>query len=156
MARRTRAQREWRPGTVRPPRSVRVMFASSVLCLEALLMVFYGLAMWGLNRDAPHAGWLLAGSLVVAVVMVLTCALLRRPLGFVLGWALQLVVIAGGIFDPFGYTYVLGAIFLGCWWFAVVKGRQLDREKMERYWEEERLAAEAESAEQTGSEETPE
>ncbi|MDZ5078553.1 DUF4233 domain-containing protein [Nesterenkonia sp. HG001] len=140
--RETRAQREWRPGMTRPPRSVRVMFASAVLSLEALLMFFYGLMAWGLHQNEWFAWWLFGGSLVVSALLILTCAVLPRPWGYWMGWILQGVIIAGGVFEPF--MYFVGVMFLACWWYAVVKGRQLDREKMERWRAEERLAAEAE------------
>ncbi|GAB3193611.1 DUF4233 domain-containing protein [Nesterenkonia suensis] len=140
--RETRAQREWRPGMTRPPRSVRVLFASAVLCLEALLMFFYGLMAWGLYQNEWFAWWLFGGSLAVSGLLIATCALLTRPVGYGLGWLLQFVIIAGGVFEPF--MYFVGVMFLACWWYAVVKGRQLDREKMERWRAEERLAAETE------------
>ncbi|MDO5492031.1 MAG: DUF4233 domain-containing protein [Nesterenkonia sp.] len=144
MARQTRAQRAWRPGQVRPPRSVKVLFASTVLCLEALLMFFYALMVWGLHQHEWFAWWLFGGSLGVAALLVVTCGLLRTRLGWLMGWVLQFVIIAGGIFEPL--MFVIGAIFLGCWWFAVVKGRQLDVEKHERFLAEQRLAHEAEAS----------
>ena len=138
----TRSQREWRPGQTRPPRSVKVMFASSVLCLEAVLMFFYALATWGLYQNTDYAWWLFGGCLVIAALLVITCAFLRRPGGFVMGWVLQFWIIAGGIVDPFNFMYAVGVIFLACWWYAVAKGSRLDREKMERYRIEQQLAAE--------------
>lgn len=141
MPRQTRAQREWRPGQTRPPRSVKVLFASTVLCLEALLMFFYALMAWGLHQNEWFAWWLFGGSLVVSALLVVTCGLLRTRAGWILGWVLQFVIIAGGVFEPL--MFGIGAIFLGCWCFAVVKGRQLDVEKHERYLAEQRLAAEA-------------
>lgn len=134
-----------------PPRSVRVLFASTVLCLEALLMFFYGLMVWGLYQHEWFAWWLFSGSLLVSLLLILTCALLRRPVGYWVGWALQVVIIAGGVLEPF--MFFIGGLFLACWWYAVVKGRQIDREKMERYREEERLAAEADVAETPDGEE---
>lgn len=127
----------------RAPRSVRVLFASTVLSLEAVLMFFYGLMAWGLYQNEWFAWWLFGGSLAVSGLLIGTCAFLTRPLGYWMGWTLQLVIIAGGVFEPL--MYFVGLIFLACWWFAVVKGAQLDREKMERYREEERLAAEEEA-----------
>ena len=135
MVRQTRAQREWRPGTVKPPRSVKILFASSVLCLEALLMFFFGLMSWGLYQNEWFAWWLFAGSLIVAVCLVLTCALLRRPVGYWIGWGLQFVIIAGAVFEPL--MLAVGVAFLACWWYALVKGRQLDQEKLQRFRAEE-------------------
>ena len=56
MARMTKAQREWRPGQPKKPRSTRVMFASTVLTLEAFLAVFVALARGGIvDADAIAA-----------------------------------------------------------------------------------------------------
>ncbi|WP_146341493.1 DUF4233 domain-containing protein [Nesterenkonia sp. NBAIMH1] len=148
----TKAQREWRPGQTRPPRSVKTLFASSVLCLEACLMLFFGLTAWGLNQHYWYAWWLLAGSGLIAVLLVLTCGLLRRPLGYAIGWVLQFVMISAflwtaliteeGLWTPLALIPGLG--FLACWWYAVRTGARLDVEKMERYRMEEQLAAERE------------
>ncbi len=51
-----RARREWKPGQTAPPRSVRILFASSVLSLEALLMFFYGLMAGGCIRTSGSPG----------------------------------------------------------------------------------------------------
>lgn len=152
MARQTRAQQQWRPGQTRPPRSVKVLFASTVLSLEALMMFFYGLMAWGLHQHEWFAWWLFGGSLVVSALLVVTCALLRAQWGWILGWVLQFVIIAGGFFEPL--MFGIGVIFLGCWWFAVVKGRQLDVEKHARYVEEQRLAAEQAERPAAGSDTT--
>ncbi len=51
MAKLTKAQREWRPGMPKKRRSTRVMFASTVLPLEAFVAFFVTLAFFGLTRD---------------------------------------------------------------------------------------------------------
>lgn len=137
-----RRRREWQPDQTAPPRSVKILFASSVLCLEALLMFFYGLMAWGLYQNEWFAWWLFGGSLVVSALLVISCAFLGRPLGYWMGWILQFAIIAGGFFELM--MIPVGIAFLLCWWYAVTKGAQLDREKMERYRMEEALAAESE------------
>ncbi|WP_258935417.1 hypothetical protein [Nesterenkonia pannonica] len=44
-------------------------------------MLFFGLTAWGLNQHYWYAWWLLAYSGLIAVLLVLTCGLLRRPSG---------------------------------------------------------------------------
>ena len=78
-ARETRAQRQWRPGTRRRRRSVRALFTSTILMLEAVLIFFLGLMLFGMHRDEPGAWWFVAGYSALAVVAVLTCALVRKP-----------------------------------------------------------------------------
>lgn len=130
MARPTKAQQAWRPGQIAPRRSVRKMFASTVLGLEALVLVFFSLALFGLHRNDGLGIPLLVGGLVAAVVAVIAIGLLRSPVGYWIGWILQLVLIAGGFLD---YTMFFVGIGFGiCWWYAVTKGRQLDVENAER------------------------
>jgi hypothetical protein len=54
VAKLTKAQREWRPGMPRKRRSTKVMFASTVLLLEAFVMFFATLAVFGLRRGKSH------------------------------------------------------------------------------------------------------
>ncbi len=148
MPRQTRAQREWRPGQVKPPRSVKTLFASTVLCLEAVLMFFFSLMAWGLNQNESYAWWLFGGSIALAVVLVLTCAILQRPGGYVVGWILQFVMLFGfigvalvtseGLIVPL--AAIPGVAFMACWWYALNKGEQLDDEKLDRFRAEQALA----------------
>lgn len=148
MARLTKAQREWRPGQLKPRRSVRVMFASTVLALEALVLVFFALALFGLHRNDGLGVPLLVGGLILAAVALLAVGLLRKPLGYWIGWGIQVVLIAGGFLD---YTmFFVGIGFAICWWYAVTKGRQLDLENAER----DRLEAEYEAAQAGEAEQT--
>lgn len=168
----TKAQREWRPGQTRPPRSVKTLFASTVLSLEACLMFFFGLTVWGLNQNDWYAWWLFGGACVLAVLCVLACGILHRPGGYAVGWALQGLMLAsfmlGAIVSSQGLIVSLALLpgigFLACWWYALTKGEQLDVEKMERYRMEERLdqqraevhqADQVENASQTDSQSMP-
>lgn len=155
MAWQTRAQREWEPGQVRPPRSVKALFASTVLCLEAALMFFFGLAAWGLNQNEWYAWWIFAGACVVAILCVALCAVLHRPFGYPAGWVMQVIMVASfvgvaaitseGLIVPL--ALLPGLAFTACWWYAVSRGAQVDVEKMERWKVEEELAAQAEADE---------
>ena len=49
----TRAQRDWKPGTVKKPRSTKVIFASTILVLEAFTIFFGTLAVFGLHFNDP-------------------------------------------------------------------------------------------------------
>ncbi|EXF24458.1 membrane protein [Nesterenkonia sp. AN1] len=148
MPKQTRAQREWRPGQVKAPRSVKTLFASTVLCLEAVLMFFFSLMAWGLNQNESYAWWLFGGSIALAVVLVLTCAILQRPGGYVFGWILQFVMLFGfigvalvtseGLIVPL--AAIPGVAFMACWWYALNKGEQLDDEKLDRFRAEQALA----------------
>ncbi|RZU61312.1 DUF4233 domain-containing protein [Zhihengliuella halotolerans] len=130
MARMTKAQREWRPGMKKKRRSIRVMFASTVLTLEAFVFLFATMSLAGLRGDELGNTLVWSVGLALAVVSILTCALLRKPFGYWIGWTLQLVLIAAGFLDYF--LFVIGALFAVAWWYAVTKGAQMDAENLER------------------------
>ncbi|MGC0268164.1 DUF4233 domain-containing protein [Glutamicibacter soli] len=128
MAKLTRAQREWRPGMQKKQRSVKTMFASTVLVCEALLAVFVTLAAFGLKRGEPAV--ILSLGAAVAVLCIVTCALLTKKIGFIIGWALQVVFFLSGfiLVDMF----YLASAFTLCWWYALSKGESMDRENAQR------------------------
>lgn len=130
MAKLTKAQREWRPGMPKKRRSIRVMFASVVLTLEAFLVLFATLAVFGLQRDVLHPAVILGGGLLLSAVLIGTCAFLSKPAGPVIGWILQLVIIATGFLQP--EMFLVGAVFACTWWYALKTGMRLDRENRQR------------------------
>ena len=143
MARMSKAQREWRPGQPKKKGSVKTMFASSVLSIEAFIVFFAALAAFGLvARDwsTPAKVWLMVGAVVLAAVFVMACVVLRRPWGYAAGWVLQLVLIATGFVVP--AMFVIGAMCALAWWYAVVKGGSMDRENAQRAEEQRRWEAE--------------
>ncbi|MDN5669466.1 MAG: DUF4233 domain-containing protein [Renibacterium salmoninarum] len=135
----TKAQREWRPGMPKPRRSIKVMFASTVLGLEGFVAFFATLAVFGLrSREIAPAAILIAG-ITLSVVLIAACAFLTKKWGFWLGWILQLVLIAVGFVEPM--MFVIGPLFAISWWYALRAGSRIDRENRERdaeqaAWEE--------------------
>ncbi|MDQ6752046.1 MAG: DUF4233 domain-containing protein, partial [Actinomycetota bacterium] len=116
-ARMTKAQREWRPGMARKRRSIRVMFASTVLGLEAFVAFFATLVVFGLrSREFPQPVILIAG-IVLSAVLIAACAFQTRKWGPALGWVLQLVLIATGFLEPM--MFVIGVLFALAWWYAL-------------------------------------
>ncbi|BCW19421.1 hypothetical protein NtRootA9_21290 [Arthrobacter sp. NtRootA9] len=139
MARLTKAQREWRPGMPKKRRSTKVMFASTVLLLEAFVMFFATLAVFGLRRGEFPPALILGVGIALSAVMVLACAVLRKPWGIGLGWVLQVVLILTGIIEP--AMFLVGVLFGICWWYGIRTGIRIDREAGER--EREQAAWEA-------------
>jgi hypothetical protein len=130
MARLTKAQREWRPDMPKKRRSIKVTFASTVLSLEAFVVFFGTLVAFGLLKDTIPQPLVLGAGIVLALLLIGCCALLTRPLGYKIGWALQLVIIATGFAVPM--MFVVGALFALTWWYGVVTGARIDRENKER------------------------
>ncbi|GAA5230140.1 DUF4233 domain-containing protein [Arthrobacter cryoconiti] len=127
MAKLTKAQREWRPGMPKKQRSTKMMFASTVLVLEAFVAVFLALALFGLNGKNPI--YLVAGT-VLAVLLVATCAVIGKKWGPAAGWVLQLLLIAAGFAEPL--MFIVGGLFAVAWWYALHAGRRIDQENLER------------------------
>ncbi|MCC9145646.1 MULTISPECIES: DUF4233 domain-containing protein [unclassified Arthrobacter] len=140
MAKLTKAQREWRPGMPKKRRSIKVMFASTVLTLEAFVVLFGTLAVFGVHRDTVSPPLLLGGGLLLAAAMIGTCAVLSKPAGPAIGWILQLVLIATGFLDAM--MFLVGGLFALTWWYGLRAGQRLDRENRER----DRMQAEWEKA----------
>ena len=130
MARLTKAQREWRPGQIKKPGSVKVMFASTVLLLEAFVVFFGTLAYFGLEHLHSGTGTkvsVMIGGLVLAAAFVYNW-------GYAMGWILQLLLVGTGFLLP--AMFVIGLCFMAAWWYSMVTGTRIDREKKER-WEAE-------------------
>ncbi|RKW69771.1 DUF4233 domain-containing protein [Galactobacter caseinivorans] len=141
MAKMTKSQLAWRPGMPKKRRSTRVMFASVILTLEALAVLFAGLAMFGLRGRVEGGGvpFLIMG-IVVAIALVLTCAVVGKRWGTALGWVLQVVLILMGLFEPM--MFVVGALFLLSWAYAMWQGTKIDLENAARAEEQAQWEAE--------------
>ncbi|MBT2584310.1 DUF4233 domain-containing protein [Arthrobacter sp. ISL-95] len=130
MAKMTKAQREWRPGMPKKRRSTKVMFASTVLLLEAFVAFFGTLAVFGLRRGEVDPGIILGVGIALTVVLVLACAVLSKPWGIALGWGLQLVLVLTGFAEP--TMFIVGILFAICWWYGIRAGMRIDREVAQR------------------------
>ena len=94
--------------------------------------IFGTLVSFGLKIAAPELVW--AVGLSLAVVMILTPAVLGRPGGYIFGSALQVVVLFISIWtifrDPAGYVFlILSFIFIGLWAWAMIAGSTIDAAK---------------------------
>ena len=130
MAKLTKAQREWRPGMPRKRRSTKVMFASTVLLLEAFVVFFATLAVFGLKRGEFPPALILGTGIALSLVMVFACAVLSKPWGVALGWILQIVLILTGIVEPM--MFLVGALFGMAWWYGIRTGIRIDSESAQR------------------------
>jgi hypothetical protein len=59
-----------------------------------------------------------------AVLAILAAGLLRRQVGYILGWATQLAGLALGFVTPM--MFVVGALLAGVWVLSFVLGKRLD------------------------------
>jgi len=104
-------------------RSTTESLLSIVLLLEAILLFFVSLVLFGLKTLPPLVAF--GGGAVFVAVILATIALTRWPIGIALGWVIQAALIALGVFNP--VMYVVGAGFAAFWIWCFVRGRQIDR-----------------------------
>ncbi len=89
-------------------------------------VIVFGLAvpvMYFVSSVPMDQAALLGGG--AAVLALVSAALLRSPIGYVLGWLTQVVGIALGFLTP--AMFVVGGMFAAIWVLTVVLGRRLDQ-----------------------------
>ncbi len=130
---RTRTRRE---------RSLTETLLSITLGLEAAMMFFASLVVFGLDRFDPD--WL---ALVYGAGFILVLALVagaqRWRWGVWTGAVLQLAILATGFIEPM--MFLVGTAFAALWAYCFVRGRQIDTAKAA--WLAERAASEPAASE---------
>jgi hypothetical protein len=117
-------------GPERAPRSLRQTLASIVLAFEVLVVFLGALVIWGLSREdggpfgLPSWAPLAAGGVLILVILV-TIPLLRHEWAYLIGWAVQVLVLASGLLNP--AMYLVGAIFGSMWAYCMIVGARIDR-----------------------------
>ena len=94
-------------------------------------MVFFAtLAAFGLkvadpSTNLPEIEWIWGIGLTAAILCILTPAVLRKPWGYWLGWAIQAMLLVSG-FWLWGMFFVAG--FTTCMWiWALIAGGTIDK-----------------------------
>jgi hypothetical protein len=99
-------------------RSPTRVLAATVLSFEALVVLFAGLVAKDLSSVSPAVALSASGGLALACLVCV--ALLRTPVGYVLGTLLQVAVLAAGFWVP--VMFFLGLVFAGLWVIALRLG----------------------------------
>jgi hypothetical protein len=103
-------------------RSLRRSFAALVLSGEILVVGFAALVAKDL-ADVPGRTVLLA-TVGMAVLCLVAMGLLRSRAGYLLGWLVQLLLIASAVWVPL--MAALGLAFAGLWAAALIYGGRAD------------------------------
>ncbi|KUN83629.1 hypothetical protein AQJ66_18645 [Streptomyces bungoensis] len=98
---------------------------SSTLIGEFFVIGFAGLVAMKDPGLSTSTVWLVSG--IAMVLCVLLCGVVTRPGGVALGWALQIALVASGVFVP--TMFFMGALFAALWWASVHFGRKIDEAK---------------------------
>ncbi|WP_431221112.1 DUF4233 domain-containing protein [Leifsonia xyli] len=107
----------------RRQRSLRELLGSIVLGFELLVVFLGALVLWGLH--ALPAWVALGGGAALIVLMIVAIGLLRNTVGVVLGWIVQVVIVAAGILVP--AFFIVGAIFTAMWAYCMIAAARIDR-----------------------------
>lgn len=114
-----------------PPPTMTPRLLAAALALEAIVVFFAALTAVGLSDGTgPSRATLLIGGGALAVVFLLGAAVVRRPGGVAIGWALQLVLIATGLVVT--AMFVVGALFALMWLWFLALGHRVDTDR--RRW----------------------
>jgi|SRR2546423_10373754 cbb3-type cytochrome oxidase subunit 3 len=118
--------------------------ASSVLCFEVLVILFFALVAMKLSDLGAGTVWAVSGPGMVLAALL--CGMLRKPWAYQAGWVLQAGLIVAGfvVVDMF----FIGGFFALIWYWALKAGGRIDAEKAAAY-----AAYEAAQAEAAGSRE---
>ena len=119
-------------------RSVQRSLCAGILVLQAVVLFLTGVVTIGMSDLGALTS--LSVGLGLAVLCALAAGMLGRPLGFALGWLVQVVSIALGFVVT--AMFFLGVVFAGLWVAAYVLGLRIDRERAERRVLEEQWQAE--------------
>jgi membrane protein YdbS with pleckstrin-like domain len=107
--------------------SVKRTLASIVLGFELVVVFLATLVIYGLS-DLP--AWVtLGGGALLCLIMVATLGLLRFDWAYLVGWAIQVIILATGFLNP--AMFVVGALFAGMWVYCMITGTRIDRQQKE-------------------------
>lgn len=109
-------------------RSVTATLGAMLLACELVVVILAALALLGL-RSVPAAVALGGGGGVVALIAVAALLLSASPraarIGVVLGWLVQLVLLASfALSVPVG---LVGLLFAGIWVYSMIVAGRIDR-----------------------------
>ena len=105
-----------------PARSYRRLLALLVLVAEALVVGFATLVAKDLSGLTQTQALVGGGGL--ALLCLLAAGLLRSRLGYLLGWVVQVLLIASALWVPL--MLFLGLAFAGLWVAVLVQGSKAD------------------------------
>jgi hypothetical protein len=111
-----------RQGKPRRQRSLTESLLSIVLGLEAVLVFFIALTVYGLHALPPLEAF--GGGAALVIVLALATRIVRYSWGVWVGWVLQVALLATGILLP--ALYIAAALFVGLWIFCFVRARQIE------------------------------
>ncbi|MBV0894773.1 DUF4233 domain-containing protein [Microbacterium sp. NC79] len=99
-----------------------------ILGFESIIMFLGGLFIFGMKAtpDGIEPWWGIVAGGVMTIVMIVAAGLCRFQFGIVLGWILQLVVLAGAFLNL--AFVIVAAVFGGLWAYAMITSARIARQ----------------------------
>ena len=104
-------------------RTTRATLGSLVMVFESVVVFFATLVGFGL-RVHPDPAVIWGVGVGLSVILMLFPAFLGKPGTYAVGWVFQIIIVLLGIWVPL--MFLLGAIFLGMWGWAMIAGATID------------------------------
>ncbi|CAB4573111.1 unannotated protein [freshwater metagenome] len=111
-------------------KSTKRLLASIVLSFQSIVIFFATLTAFGLKMadqasTLPPIELIWGIGLSLALLAIITPALLRKPVGYWIGWIIQAALLVSG-FWLWG-MFVIGSILVGLWIWGLVAGATIDK-----------------------------
>lgn len=100
---------------------LRNKVAAALLSVEAFVFVFLALVVYGLKILDPI--WALGGGVFFTALFLFASRVVKYHWGYVLGWILQLSLIAMGFL--IAEMFIIGLVFAALWVFSMTKASQI-------------------------------
>jgi hypothetical protein len=115
---------------VKKTKSSKRALASIVLSFEAFVVFFATLAAFGLKVgdpaiNLPDTQVIWGIGLSFAILCILTPAVLRKPWGYLIGWAIQAAMLVSG-FWLWG-MFLIAGLTTSMWIWALIAGGTIDK-----------------------------
>lgn len=118
--------------------STQRVLASMLMAFESFVVFFATLVAFGLKVSGPAEVFTVGGAL--ALLLILTPAILGSKISYYFGWALQLAVLLTGIWVPL--MWIVGGIFVCLYAWAMIAGSTIDKARKAYQRAQETLIAE--------------
>jgi nitric oxide reductase large subunit len=111
-------------------KSTKRLLASIVLSFQSIVIFFatltaFGLKMADQDSTLPPIELIWGIGLSLALLAIITPALLGHPAGYWIGWVIQAALLVSG-FWLWG-MFVIGSILVGLWIWGLVAGATIDK-----------------------------
>lgn len=122
-------------GRIKAKAPAKAQFAATILLLEAFVVFFATLVLYGLrtvpsvwpNEEAPSALIIWSAGGLFALILAVLSRGVAGPGGYLAGSLVQLPLIASGF--VLSMMFVLAAVFVALWVAALRMGGRIDRER---------------------------